>query len=60
MGGAVVAFQIRTAADRCAQASAALAAAARIDRLVKGIGCGDIWDEFLRLGMQLSGRFPVR
>ena len=42
------------------QASAALAAAARIDRLVKGIGCGDIWDEFLRLGMQLSGRFPVR
>ncbi len=43
-----------------AQASAALAAAARIDRLVKGIGCGDIWDEFLRLGMQLSGRFPVR
>ena len=43
-----------------AQASAALAAAARIDRLVKGIGGGDIWGEFLRLGMQLSGRFPVR
>lgn len=43
-----------------AQANAALAAAARIDRLVKGIGGGDIWDEFLRLGMQLSGRFLGR
>lgn len=43
-----------------AQANAALAAAARIDRLVKGIGDGDIWDEFLRLGMRLSARFSGR
>ncbi len=43
-----------------AQANAALAVASRIDRLVKGIGGGDIWDEFLRLGMRLSGRFPAR
>ena len=43
-----------------AQATAALTAAARIDRLVKGIGGGDIWDEFLRLGMRLSGRFSGR
>lgn len=42
-----------------AQANAALAVASRIDRLVKGIGGGDIWDEFLRLGMRLSGRFPA-
>lgn len=43
-----------------AQANAALAVASRIDRLVKGIGGGDIWDEFLRMGMRLSGRFPAR
>jgi DNA polymerase-3 subunit delta len=40
------------------QAKAALRLAARIDRLVKGIGPGDVWDEFLRLGLLLSGR-PV-
>jgi len=33
---------------------AALRHAARIDRLVKGIGKGDVWEEFLRLGMRLS------
>ncbi|MDR3221856.1 MAG: DNA polymerase III subunit delta [Candidatus Accumulibacter sp.] len=37
------------------QASAALRLAARIDRLVKGIGPGDVWDEFLRLGLLVSG-----
>ena len=37
------------------QANAALALAARIDRQIKGIGAGDIWDDFLRLGMLLSG-----
>ena len=42
----------RTSANR---AQAALQRAARIDRLVKGIGSGDIWDEFLRLGLLLSG-----
>jgi DNA polymerase-3 subunit delta len=35
--------------------TAALRLAARIDRLVKGIGRGDVWDEFLRLGLILSG-----
>ena len=37
------------------QARAALRLAARIDRMVKGIGTGDVWDEFLRLGLLLSG-----
>jgi DNA polymerase-3 subunit delta len=40
------------------QARTALLLAARIDRLIKGIGAGDVWDEFLRLGLLLSGR-PV-
>lgn len=40
------------------QARAALRLAARIDRMVKGIGTGDVWDEFLRLGLLLSGH-PV-
>lgn len=39
-----------------AAASAALADAARIDRMIKGIGGGDIWDEFLRLGLRLAGQ----
>ena len=38
------------------QASAALESAARIDRQIKGIGVGDVWDDFLRLGVLLSGR----
>lgn len=37
------------------QSNAALEHAARIDRQIKGIGAGDVWDEFLRLGMSLSG-----
>ncbi len=37
------------------QANAALALAARIDRQIKGIGAGDVWDDFLHLGMLLSG-----
>jgi len=36
------------------QANAALEHAARIDRQIKGIGAGDVWDEFLRLGASLS------
>ncbi|MDR0379239.1 MAG: DNA polymerase III subunit delta [Candidatus Accumulibacter sp.] len=50
----------RKAAQRIGtrQARAALRLAASIDRLVKGIGAGDVWDEFLRLGMLLSG-YPV-
>jgi len=35
---------------------AALRHAARIDRLAKGIGKGDTWEEFLRLGMRLTAR----
>lgn len=35
---------------------AALRHAGRIDRLVKGIGRGDVWEEFLRLGLSLSSR----
>ncbi len=33
---------------------AALRHAARIDRLAKGIGKGDVWEEFLRLGLRLA------
>ncbi|RKT59595.1 DNA polymerase III delta subunit [Azonexus fungiphilus] len=32
---------------------AALRHAGRIDRLIKGIGQGDLWEEFLRLGLSL-------
>ena len=37
------------------QANAALALGAAIDRQIKGIGAGDVWNEFLRLGVLLSG-----
>ena len=33
--------------------SEALSDAARIDRMIKGIGAGDVWNEFLRLGLKL-------
>lgn len=33
---------------------AALTKAAAIDRLIKGIGPGEIWEEFLRLGLKLA------
>lgn len=37
------------------RANAALAHAARIDRMIKGAaGSGDVWDEFLRLGLNIS------
>ena len=36
-------------------ANAALEDAARIDRMIKGIGGGDVWTEFLRLGLGLAG-----
>lgn len=35
---------------------AALLHAARIDRLAKGIGRGDIWDEFLQLALRVRAR----
>jgi len=38
-----------------AQATASLAHAARIDRMIKGAsGGGDVWNEFLRLGLGLK------
>ena len=38
-----------------ARASAALAHAARIDQMIKGAGgSGDVWDEFLRLGLSIG------
>lgn len=37
-----------------AAAHAALAAAARADRLSKGIGRGDVWDELLQLSLRLA------
>jgi DNA polymerase-3 subunit delta len=41
---------------------AALQHAGRIDRLAKGIGQGNIWEEFLRLGLRLcpSSRTTTR
>jgi DNA polymerase III subunit delta len=40
---------------RRAALEAALAQAARIDRVIKGVAKGDAWDEFLALGLLLSG-----
>jgi DNA polymerase III subunit delta len=36
------------------KANAALTHAAQIDRMIKGIGSGDVWNEFLRLGLSVS------
>jgi DNA polymerase-3 subunit delta len=36
------------------QAELALAHAARIDRMIKGLGSGDVWDEFRQLGLRLA------
>ena len=36
------------------QANAALAHAAQIDRLIKGLAKGDVWNEFLRLGLRIA------
>ena len=38
-----------------AAANAALEDAARLDRMIKGLGGGDVWTEFLRLGLGLAG-----
>lgn len=42
---------------KASQLKAALAHAAQIDRVVKGVGAGDAWEELLKLGMRLM---PVR
>ncbi|EXI77568.1 MAG: DNA polymerase III subunit delta [Candidatus Accumulibacter appositus] len=36
------------------RARAALAQAARIDRMIKGVERGDVWGEFLRLGLNIA------
>jgi DNA polymerase-3 subunit delta len=35
---------------------AALLHAARIDRMIKGLMAGDVWDEFLQLALRITGR----
>ena len=47
---------VRTAAQRitASTARAALLHAARIDRMVKGLTQGDVWDEMLQLALKLS------
>ncbi len=37
-----------------ATAEAALVHAARIDGMIKGVSSGDVWDEFLRLGLSIA------
>lgn len=46
---------VRRAAQRLRTASlrAALMQAARIDRMIKGLSTGDIWDEFLQLALRV-------
>jgi DNA polymerase III subunit delta len=46
------------ALERLSQAAlrAALMHAARIDRMIKGLASGDIWDEFLQLSLRLAQR----
>jgi len=46
---------VKKALQRLSSATleAALRHAGRIDRLIKGIGQGDLWEEFLRLGLSL-------
>lgn len=47
---------VKGAAQRLSPATleTALKLAGQIDRLIKGIGRGDVWEEFLRLGLLLS------
>ena len=41
-----------------AAARGALLQAARIDRMIKGLVKGDVWDEMLQLALRLAGRSP--
>jgi DNA polymerase-3 subunit delta len=47
---------MKAAATRVAPAAVqkALAHAAGIDRAIKGVGAGQPWDEFLKLGLELQ------
>jgi DNA polymerase III subunit delta len=38
------------------KANGALRHAARIDRMIKGVETGNVWDEFLRLGLRIAAR----
>ncbi|MGQ5522620.1 DNA polymerase III subunit delta [Chitinimonas sp. PSY-7] len=38
---------------KASQLKAALAHAAEVDRIAKGVGTGDVWEELLKLGMRL-------
>ncbi|WP_291994303.1 DNA polymerase III subunit delta [Candidatus Accumulibacter sp. ACC003] len=48
--------QLRRALQRVdgRRARAALAQAARIDRMIKGLAAGDVWNEFRRLGLNIA------
>lgn len=48
----VLANEARTQAGKASRA--ALLHAARIDRIIKGLTTGDLWDEFLQLAMRLT------
>ena len=53
-GGRQAPFKRAVQRINSARARAALVHASQIDRLIKGAGgTGDLWDEFLRLGLQL-------
>jgi DNA polymerase-3 subunit delta len=41
-----------------AQLEAALLHAARVDRVIKGVGRGDAWDELLQLALRLMPAAP--
>lgn len=45
---------------RQAQLRTALLAAARIDRMIKGLTPGDVWDEFLQLALRLARKAEAR
>lgn len=42
------------ARQNLAQAREALAQAGQLDRMIKGLASGDVWNEFLRLGLKLA------
>ncbi|MNC84539.1 DNA polymerase III subunit delta [compost metagenome] len=42
------------------QVEAAIAHAAKVDRMVKGLIRGDVWDELLQLGLRFSSSAPAK
>lgn len=51
-------YLIKAALQRldASRANAALLHASQIDRMIKGLATGDVWNEFLRLGLRIAGR----